>query len=124
MAYPLDNPLDGRGAPKDPMDGGIYAKGRHVCVRPKRSPNGAITMGGTVATCDNEDQASEIARRCAAFDRMLAALRRVDTSWAEDVPGGPDGDGQVDGAPGAYLTPETMETWRMIRAAIDAAEGR
>lgn len=75
MAYPTDNPLDGRGARPDGYDGGIYACGTTVRVRPKRGPSGGITMGGVVARCDNEEQAAEIARRCAAHGSMLKALR-------------------------------------------------
>jgi hypothetical protein len=65
------------GAPLDKNDGGIYANGHRVCVRPKRSETGGISLGGTIAEAQNEDTATEIARRCEAFPLMIDALRTI-----------------------------------------------
>lgn len=86
MAYPTDNPMDGRGAapPVDELDGGIYADGCEVRVRSKRTPRG-ITLGGPIAEAQNEATAAEIARRCAAFEPMLkfakVGLRQLEREW-------------------------------------------
>lgn len=86
MAYPTDNPMDGRGTGFTPVtpaadeDGGIYAEGCLVCVRPKRIGNG-VTLGGSIAEAQNEATAQAIALRCAAFEPMLAALKKVEQLW-------------------------------------------
>lgn len=77
MAYPTDNPMDGRGPePADDLDGGIYAEGCEVRVRSKRTARG-ITLGGPIAEAQNEQTAAEIARRCAAFEPMLEELKQA-----------------------------------------------
>lgn len=78
MAEQLDNPLDGRGRPQveHAEDGGIYAEGRRVCIRPLRSGRG-VMMGGTIAEAQDEATAAEIARRCSAFGPVLAALKEA-----------------------------------------------
>lgn len=52
---------------------------------------------------------------------MLVALKKIDASWTESFPGGPDGDRAWCGGIGR-LSEETVELWREIRAAIAKAE--
>ncbi|MBR0681949.1 hypothetical protein GXW74_15750 [Roseomonas eburnea] len=117
-----DNPLDGRGAtirgpvtPAEIDDGGIYAEGALICVRPRRSGN-ALTLGGAIAEAQNETTAAEIARRCAMHDPAITAMRVIDMHWSRN----------------GRETPETMalfypawqvEAWQLIRVLLDQ-EGR
>jgi hypothetical protein len=73
MTYPTDNPMDGRGL-ADELDGGVYADGYRVCMRPKRTASG-VTMGWTLAEAENEQVAAEIARRMVAFEPLLKMAR-------------------------------------------------
>jgi|GEM_PF-6007995 len=81
MGYPTDNPMDGRGARPDDNDGGIYAEGSRVCMRPERTASG-VTLGGTLADCATAATAKEIARRCAEFRPLMDALRGL-AQWCE-----------------------------------------
>ena len=60
------------------------------------------------------------ARLIAAAPDMLAALQKLDASWTETFPDGPDGNRQWAGGFGT-LSDETCEIWRAIRDAIAKA---
>ena len=60
----------------DEFDGGIYAEGTRVCVRPRKHERG-ITLGFILAEARNECQAAEIARRCAAYEPLLTAAKEA-----------------------------------------------
>ena len=115
MGAQMDNPFDGRraqdAAPADEYDGGIYAEGCQVLVRSKRTGRG-ITLGGPIAEAQNAATAVEIARRCAAFEPMLAALKGA-------LP-------FMEGAEAASLVGDEGCQWpvEVVRAAIAQAEGR
>jgi hypothetical protein len=61
-------------------DGSLYAQGRYVKHRPKRSATG-ISLGGTIAMATDEKLAAEIVRRCNAFEPMEAALRTAEEAF-------------------------------------------
>lgn len=121
MGAQMDNPLDGRRAPEAPpvdeYDGGIYADGCQVLVRSKRSERG-ITLGGPIAEAQNAATAAEIARRCAAFEPMLAALKRAEQFIVNGVDLG------FIRLPDATTPDPAHQTLPAVRAAIAQAEGR
>jgi hypothetical protein len=84
-----------------PDDGGIYAEGCAVMVRPKVSATGC-KLGGTIATAQNAETAAEIARRCDAFSDLLAALEWVASGGAKE---------------------DTSEMWEAIDRALTRARG-
>jgi hypothetical protein len=57
-------------------NGEVYALGPRVMIAPKQSEKG-WTMGGPLATAENETIAFEMARRCQAHDGLLKAAQEA-----------------------------------------------
>ena len=57
---------------------------------------------------------------CNAFDDLVAALKRVDASWTEAFPDGPDGSREYLGGLGK-LSDDTANLWRAMLAALSRA---
>lgn len=63
-------------------EGEITAEGCNVVLAPVESASGSVTMGGTIATAQDEATAAEIARRCRAYPLLLKSAEEALT-WIE-----------------------------------------
>ena len=117
MAGQMDGPLDGRRAAPQPdaLDGGIYAEGRLICLRPRRTADG-VTLGGTIAEAQDVATAAEVARRCAMHDAAMTAMRLVDTNWSINGT-------ETPGTMGLFYPAWQIEAWTLIRVLLKQAKG-
>lgn len=82
--------------------------------------NGKVNVVTAFGRCASPE-ATANARLIAAAPDLLAALKRLDASWTEFWPKGPDVPESRERV--MAIEPETAEIWREIRSAIAAAEG-
>jgi hypothetical protein len=57
-------------------DGSLYASGATLIIRPRKTQTG-ITLGGSIAECQDEETATELARVFNSHGSLVEALKQI-----------------------------------------------
>jgi hypothetical protein len=133
LAVPAGEAARGGGDARDRITGDQWVAGRDAFVRYADRYRDARTYELASAIADVAPAEIYKAIEAAApnppaaldprddlIQTLMESAKRIDTSWTEAFPGGPDGPRTWGGW--GELTDETITMWRGIRAAIAAAE--